>query len=97
MRCRYGWFCGLSLSGCFFACFAWVAKALYFVAHARALALRTADGMSLTVASVEIYIQYDRFLSIYNVFYSLEFICLCASKVMVRHARQRSPAVCISH
>ncbi len=83
----YGLFCGLSLSGCFCACFAWVAKALYFSEHARAVALQTADETTSNMSSaatVESYIQYDRFLSLYLVFYSAEFICLCASKVLVR-------------
>jgi hypothetical protein len=90
---KYGLFCGLSTSGCLFACFAWVAKALYFAEHARAVALQSADEKTSNISSaaaVESYIQYDRFLALYLLSYSAEFICLCASKVLVRRTCQCS-------
>jgi hypothetical protein len=101
---KYGLFCGLSVTGCLFACFAWVAKALYFAEHARAVALQSAGENTSNISSaaaVESYMQYDRFLALYLVSYSAEFICLCSSKVLVRHTShcsltQRFPRVLIN-
>ena len=66
---------------------------MYYAEHARAVALQSADEKTsniLSAATIESYMQYDRFLALYLVTYSAEFICLCASKVLVRHTRQCS-------
>ena len=66
---------------------------MYYAEHARAVALQSAGENTSNISSaaaVESYMQYDRFLALYLVSYSAEFICLCASKVLVRHTRQFS-------
>ena len=73
----YGWFSGLMTCGSCFGAVAWAARMVYLVNQFKAVDSLTSAGKS------SLYALANNWNSVFLVTYAVEFLCMCAAKLMV--------------